>query len=755
MCYNIDVDNHNHNGEIMKQRFYGFTLAEMMVVMLILSIVLAAFAPVMTTRQKRDISSPWKYSDNQSDAYFGLGNEQRAMIGQKNRPISGTADPDNRLTIQTSRDTQSHILFKDSGNNISGKLFMGNNSVILGTGSVQGDANTSLGYHSLYSNTSGDYIVSVGTRALYKNTTGRFNTALGSYALSTNETSSFNTAVGYQALQDSTSESNTAVGFSALSENTTGSSNTGIGSRALLNNTTASSNTALGSQAMTFNTTGDLNTALGANAMRSNTTGVRNVAIGSQSLNLNETGSYNVAVGESALNKSVSTNNNVAVGFSALYSNTTGDSNTGVGNDVMFANTTGFCNTAVGFLALFSNKEGYHNTAIGTNALTSSTGNDNTSVGSYSMYSKNTGNYNVAFGRNTLYHNTSGFNNTALGTSALFNNTTGQSNVVIGRSGAYTNTSGSENIAIGGEYTANGTGTGTKYGTLGSNKTGDHNIAIGVGALPRSTGNNNIAIGAMACENVTSATNKICIGNHSGPKSENQYGANDSIERVFIGSQSKYNGGTAVLEVHNTSQTASFRHYDALPNNATSVVINGNLLLRGRLVMQPEVYYKNYVYDMCTMTMTSGDSNDYAYYRYCGSESNAIYNVLSDKRLKYLGPENTSGLDKIQQLKVYNYTFKKDKKKIPHVGVIAQDLQKVFPDAVTKGKDGFLRIRIEDIFFSLVNSVKELANKVNLHDKKIKQLEQENKELKEIVKRVQSDNRTLETRLEKLELKIK
>ena len=62
----------------------GFTLAEMMVVMLILSIVLAAMAPVITTRSKTDQSSPWKYSEgNLSDAYYGLGDSQTAMIGQR------------------------------------------------------------------------------------------------------------------------------------------------------------------------------------------------------------------------------------------------------------------------------------------------------------------------------------------------------------------------------------------------------------------------------------------------------------------------------------------------------------------------------------------------------------------------------------------------------------------------------------------------------------------------------------------------
>ena len=97
---------------------------------------------------------------------------------------------------------------------------------------------------------------------------------------------------------------------------------------------------------------------------------------------------------------------------------------------------------------------------------------------------------------------------------------------------------------------------------------------------------------------------------------------------------------------------------------------------------------------------------------------------LSDRRLKYVGKENTSGLDKIRQLKVFNYTFKKDEKKIPHVGVIAQDLQKVFPDAVKKGVDGFLTIRMEDMFYAVINAIKELDAKYQAQEKRINELEQ-------------------------------
>ena len=54
---------------------------------------------------------------------------------------------------------------------------------------------------------------------------------------------------------------------------------------------------------------------------------------------------------------------------------------------------------------------------------------------------------------------------------------------------------------------------------------------------------------------------------------------------------------------------------------------------------------------------------------------------------------------------------------------MAQDLQKIFPDAVKKGADGFLTIRMEDMFYAVINAIKELDAKITAQDKKIKELE--------------------------------
>ena len=117
---------------------------------------------------------------------------------------------------------------------------------------------------------------------------------------------------------------------------------------------------------------------------------------------------------------------------------------------------------------------------------------------------------------------------------------------------------------------------------------------------------------------------------------------------------------------------------------------------------------------------------------------------LSDRRLKNVGKVFVGGLNEIKKLEVFNYTFKSDKSKTPRVGVMAQDLQKIFPNAVVKGDDGFLRIRMEDMFYAIVNAIKELDAKIDL-------LAQKQKKIDELELKVNK----LEKRIADLEKKIK
>jgi len=125
-------------------------------------------------------------------------------------------------------------------------------------------------------------------------------------------------------------------------------------------------------------------------------------------------------------------------------------------------------------------------------------------------------------------------------------------------------------------------------------------------------------------------------------------------------------------------------------------------------------------------------------------------------------------LDKIRLIKPYNFTFKN--KKIPgrRVSVMAQDLQKIFPDAVSKGPDGYLAIRDTDMFYAMVNSIQQLdrsvqwlaktlifaVKRINIEDVKIKNLENQNKQLKIQNIQLVAKDKQLETRVNNIERKL-
>ena len=210
---------------------------------------------------------------------------------------------------------------------------------------------------------------------------------------------------------------------------------------------------------------------------------------------------WNMAEGQSALFSLTTGLYNTALGGAALYSNTTGNNNTAVGLNALFHNTIGFNNTAMGAAALYYNSTGDRNTATGVAALRSNTtGDENSATGYHALYFNSTGSQNTANGHLALGSNTNGFDNTAVGSSALFRNTTGIANTATGVAALSSNTNGDAN-------TANG------WWALLNNTTGDRNTAMGGAALYRNTlGNFNIALGYTAGENVTNASNVICIG---------------------------------------------------------------------------------------------------------------------------------------------------------------------------------------------------------------------------------------------------
>ena len=704
--------------------FSAFTLAEMMVVMLIMSIVLAAMAPVMTTKNKVDNSSPWKYSpNNSSDAYFGQGASMRAMIGQ----LNGEETDNGKLIINNLGSSFSHILFKN-GNTILGDLYMSGNNLILGH---RNGSSTSLGQNN----------INIGPNNWPStDITGQSNIIIGDNAMTNLSTGSNNIGLGTTLTALTTGTGNVTIGDNSLISVTTGSGNIGLGNGANPAITTASKTIAIGTNSVA----GSIGAiAIGSN-IESNESTETNAATAR--------GGFSIAIGNGAISNYDNSINGLSI---AIGTNAKANSEDDSGNAAIAigigAESNSSATIAIGSGA---NATGGRAIAIGDDAR--ATGGRSIAIGpnNGSSYASDNDGSTMAAGENSI----------ALGIGAY---SVGTAGIAIG----YNAEAKDEAIAIGKEaYISrlNGgiaIGAGARSGATNSNMYGDYAIAIGKNAKAGSDngvsigynagsstkGTNNIAIGAGACQYVTGSY-KTCIGANSGPANNSDW-ASDDKERIFIGSKSKFNNGPAVLEVHNAGGSSFGRNKDS------SVVINGNLIVKGGIITTLWRYGGGDNDNVNLLARSSGqlepewnDTVSELFKRYAdnghGEFKSFSGNVISDRRLKYVGKESTTGLDKVRQLKVFNFTYKKDTTKTPHVGVIAQDLQKVFPNAVQKGKDGFLTIRMEDMFYAVINAIKEL-------DAKITALQKENQELKQLVKQVQEDNKRLDQRLQKLEAKQK
>lgn len=425
---------------------------------------------------------------------------------------------------------------------------------------------------------------------------------------------------------------------------------------------------------------------------------------------------------------------NVAIGYQSMNALKNAQGNTALGLSALSENISGKYNTAIGYNAGSALHESY-NTYIGAGAGEKASGSRNTAVGYQAGY-ENSGSVNVFVGANA------------------------------GRTG-----SGSYNVGIG-------------YDALRS-VSGDYNVAIGTGALKNlTTGSYNTAIGYNACQYVTTGSHKTCIGYNSGPGANTQTSymsatgswsrgqtvsdylgsKTDNLERTYIGGRPYNYGGDAVMEIHNVGGTNSNLINNPGVKSNTTTVINGNLIVRGRTMMTigsklwsfVEVdpkgssaehsmgYYSN---DRGGVWI-SPNQQDYAG---CYNADVPILGTItlnfnggvcldstsSDRRLKNIGTRSLAGLKELNQLKIYDYTFKNDKSKHSQIGVMAQDLQKVFPNSVFEGPDGYLRIRWDEMFFASINAIKELdrkivslVNRATKVETQIAKLEQENISLK-------------------------
>jgi hypothetical protein len=93
------------------------------------------------------------------------------------------------------------------------------------------------------------------------------------------------------------------------------------------------------------------------------------------------------------------------------------------------------------------------------------------------------------------------------------------------------------------------------------------------------------------------------------------------------------------------------------------------------------------------------------------------------RKKKILKASNCNeSLEKIKNVKTYDFVYTNDDKKIIHKGVMAQELHKIIPSAVNVDENEEYTVSSKDLIGYLIDSIKSLSDSVKELKKKVDML---------------------------------
>ena len=352
----------------------------------------------------------------------------------------------------------------------------------------------------------------------------------------------------------------------------------------------------------------------------------------------------------------------------------------------------------------------YTNTAVGASALNASaSGTNNSGFGSTALYNLANGSNNTGLGSQALYSNTSGSSSTGVGQAALYGNTTGSANTAIGFQSLVSNTTASNNTAVGYQsgYTqsTNGQNTFMGYQSGYSTTSGAYNVAMGSGSLYSAAGSYNVAIGYNAGYNATSASNTF-IGQGAG------YYVTSGAKNTVIGN---YNGNQGGLDIRTASNYIVLSDGDGNPQVQMDSSAHMTIGASGTnsAIRMPSTGGTIYI-----ASITSNSQFQISYNSISAGVALASgatsWSTFSDNRLKNVTGTYTNALADIAQIQPVKFTWKNDSENKPQVGVIAQSVQNVVPEAIDSttyemgGDTEYLQVRYTELIPLMIASIQQL-----------------------------------------------
>lgn len=223
----------------------------------------------------------------------------------------------------------------------------------------------------------------------------------------------------------------------------------------------------------------------------------------------------------------------------------------------------------------------------------------------------------------------------------------------------------------------------------------------------------------------------------------NEYMGVDSVNNVIgIGKNAvRFYSGTNFIGIFNNNDILKIKEDGTGP----STITNGGFVIGIAKDKTPTDYSDatGFVIHGIRNTSTSGGASQITINaNVVAGRYQAVAVILpSDNRLKDILYDYTRGLDEVLKIKPVEFTYKKDEKQKHHIGVIAQDLKQILPEATTRNSTtGYLMVKQEPIFYALLNSIKKLHEKnLSLKEENDK-LEKKLTQLKSIKARLEKDN---------------
>lgn len=103
------------------------------------------------------------------------------------------------------------------------------------------------------------------------------------------------------------------------------------------------------------------------------------------------------------------------------------------------------------------------------------------------------------------------------------------------------------------------------------------------------------------------------------------------------------------------------------------------------------------------------------------------WQTFSDRRLKNIAGPFRSGLNAVMRLQPLRYQYKPDNAvgindNVEHIGLAAQDVQKVIPEAVTANSNGYLMVNNDPIIWTMLNAIKEQQQEIQELKREVRRL---------------------------------